>query len=89
MIFVYSVKIYCILKMSENKKEIQYILKFYCKKKEECDSDYKKICEVYGHDAVHGTKLVQAFSIWKFLCQRCTSFWSTITRKIEIMKKIE
>jgi len=29
---VYSVKSYCVLKMSENKEKIQYILKFYYKK---------------------------------------------------------
>jgi len=29
---VYSVKSYCVLKMSENKEKIRYILKFYLKK---------------------------------------------------------
>jgi len=28
------------------------------------------------------TKLVQAFSIWKFWCKRCTSLWSTNHWKI-------
>jgi len=31
-LFVYSIKSYCVLKMSKNKKEIRYILKFYYKK---------------------------------------------------------
>jgi len=32
MILIYSVKNYYVLKMNKNKKEIQYILKFYYKK---------------------------------------------------------
>jgi len=35
VILVYSVKSYCVLKMSENKEEIRYIL---LQKREECDS---------------------------------------------------
>jgi len=39
--------------MSENKEEIQYILKFYYKKGENATQAAKKICcDVYGHDAV-------------------------------------
>jgi len=38
VILVYSVKSYCVLKMSENKEEIRYILKFYYKKRGKCDS---------------------------------------------------
>jgi len=37
--------------MSENKEEIRYILKFYYKK-EKNGKTAKKICDVYGHDAV-------------------------------------
>jgi len=48
---VYSVKSYCVLKMSENKEEIQYILKFYYKKEKTATQAAKKICDVYGHDA--------------------------------------
>jgi len=33
VILVYLVKSYCVLKMSENKEEIRYILKFYYKKR--------------------------------------------------------
>jgi len=62
--------------MSENKEEIRYILKFYYKKGKNATQAAKKIC---GYDAisVRGTKLIQAFSIWKFLCQRCTLLWLT------------
>jgi len=70
VILIYSVKSCCVLKMSENKEEIRYILKFYYKKEKNA-TQATKICNVYEHDAisvrvaisVHGTKLVQAFSI--------------------------
>jgi len=52
MILVYSVKSYYILKMSENKEEIRYILKFYYKKGKNATQAAKKICDVYGYDAV-------------------------------------
>jgi len=42
----------CILKMNENKEEIRYILKFYYKKGKNVIQVAKKICVVYGHDAV-------------------------------------
>jgi len=35
----------------------------------------KKICDVYGHDAV-SVRVAGSFLIWKFLCQKCTSLWS-------------
>jgi len=56
VIFVYSVKSYCVLKMSENKKEIRYILKFYYKKGMNATQAAKKICDVYGHDVVRVTQ---------------------------------
>jgi len=34
------------------KKEIRYILKFYYKKEKNATQVAKKICDVYGHDAV-------------------------------------
>jgi len=37
--------------MSENKEEIRYILKFYLLLKGK-NATAKKICDVYGHDAV-------------------------------------
>jgi len=43
MIFVYSVKNYCVLKMSENKEEIRYILKFYYKKEKNATQAAKEI----------------------------------------------
>jgi len=51
--------------MSENKQEIQYILKFYYKKGKNATQASKKICDVYGYDAVsvRGTKLVQVFNL--------------------------
>jgi len=42
MILVYSVKSYCVLKMSENKEEIRYILKFYYKKGKNATQTVKK-----------------------------------------------
>jgi len=60
-----TVKSYCVLKMSENKEKIRYFLKFYYKKREECD---------WGIDAVSwysinisGTKLVQASWIFNLV----------------------
>jgi len=43
-------------------------LKFYYKKEKNATQTAKKICDIYGYDAVSvcGTKLVQVFSIWKF-----------------------
>jgi len=38
--------------MSENKEEIRYILKFCYKKEKNAIQTVKKICDVYGHDAV-------------------------------------
>jgi len=38
--------------MSENKEEIRYILKFYYKKEKIATQTTKKICDVFGHDAV-------------------------------------
>jgi len=52
VILVYLVKNYCVLKMSENKEEIRYILKFYYKKGNNATQAAKKNCDVYGHDAV-------------------------------------
>jgi len=65
--------------MSENKGEIRYILKFYYKKGKNAIQATKKICDVYGHDAV----LVHMAQSWfkrfqsNFLYQRCTLLWST------------
>jgi len=38
--------------MSENKEEIRYILKFYYLLLKGKNATAKKICDVYGHDAV-------------------------------------
>jgi len=38
--------------MNENKEEIPYILKFYYKKGENASQAAKKICDIYGHNAV-------------------------------------
>jgi len=38
--------------MNENKVKIQYILKFYYKKRKNATQIDKKICDVYAHDAV-------------------------------------
>jgi len=38
--------------LSRNKGEIRYILKFYYKKGKNATQTTKKICDVYGHDAI-------------------------------------
>jgi len=48
--------------MSENKKEIRYISKFYYKKGKNTIQIAKKICDVYGHDAVSIRVALQADS---------------------------
>jgi len=45
--------------MSENKKEIRYILKFYYKKGKHAIQATKKICDVYGHGTV-SVRMVQS-----------------------------
>jgi len=52
VILVYLIKSYCVLKISKNKEEIQYILKFYYKKRKEYTTQAKKICDIYGHNVV-------------------------------------
>jgi len=47
-------------KCEENKEEIRYILKFYYKKGKNATQAAKKICDVYGHDAV----LVRVAQSW-------------------------
>ncbi|EFN69608.1 hypothetical protein EAG_10774, partial [Camponotus floridanus] len=46
--------------MSEEKEEIRYILKFYFKKGKNATQAAKKICDVYGHDAVS----IRVAQIW-------------------------
>jgi len=46
--------------MSENKKEIRYILKFYYKKGKHAIQATKKICDVYGHGTV-SVRMVQSW----------------------------
>jgi len=55
VILVYSVKSYCVLKVSENKEEIRYIL--LQKRKNQIA---KKICNIYGYNAVS----VHVAQIW-------------------------
>ena len=38
--------------MSKNKKEVSYVLKFYYKKGKNATQSAKKICDIYGYDAV-------------------------------------
>jgi len=61
MILAYSVKNYCVLKMTKNKEEIRYTLKFHYKKGKNATQTVKKICDVYGHDAV-SVRIAQAGS---------------------------
>jgi len=49
-----------ILKMSENKEEIRYILKILLQKGKNATQTAKKICDVYKHDAVS----VRVAQIW-------------------------
>jgi len=67
--------------MSENKEKIRYILKFYYKKRKNVQlrllkkfvKFVKNLWTWFSISIMYGTKLVQAFSIWKFWWQRCTS----------------
>jgi len=52
VILIYLVKNYCALKMSESKEESRYISKFYYKKGKNVTQTTKKICDIYGHNAV-------------------------------------
>jgi len=38
--------------MNKNKEKIRYTLKFYYKKEKNATQAAKKICDIYGHDAV-------------------------------------
>jgi len=53
VILVYLVKSYCVLKMSENKKEIIFdTFQNFITKKKNATQAAKKVCDVYEHDAV-------------------------------------
>jgi len=92
VILVYSVKSYCVLKMNENKEEIRYILKFYYKKGKNVIQATKKICDVYGHNAI----LIRVAQSW-FKCFQSNfdvknaphSDRSLIGKVDEIMEKVE
>jgi len=79
--------------MSKNKEEIRYILKLYYKKGKNATQTTKKICDVYGHDAV----LVRVAQSWfkrfqsgNFDAKDAPRSGRPITRKIdEILKTIE
>lgn len=93
MIFIYSVKSYYVLEMSENKEEIRYILKFYYKKGKNATQAAKKICDVYGHDAL-SVRVAQSwfkrFQSRNFYVKNAPRSGRPITKKVnEIMEKIE
>jgi len=97
VILVYSVKLlqssYCILKMSENKEKIRYILKFYYKKGKNAVQAAKKICDIYGHEVV-SVRVVQnwfkRFQSGNFDVKDAPCSGRPITGKVgEIMKKVE
>jgi len=60
MILVYSVKSYCILKMSENKEENRIHLKILLQKKRKNATQAKKICDIYRHNTV-SVRVVQSW----------------------------
>ena len=79
--------------MSENKEEIRYILKFYYKKGKNVTQAAKKICDVYGHDAV-SIRVAQSwfkrFQFGNFDIKDAPRSGRPITGKIdEIMNKVE
>jgi len=96
VILIYSVKSYCVLKMSKNKEEIWHILKFYYKKKKIATQTTKKICNVYGHDAI-SVRVVQSWfkrfhsrNLMSKIHQGTPRFDQPITGKVdEIMEKFE
>jgi len=79
--------------MSENKKKIQYILKFYYKKGKTATQAVKKICNVYEYDAV-SVRVAQSwfkrFQSGNFDVKDALRSGQPITGKIdEIMEKVE
>ncbi|XP_020298171.1 histone-lysine N-methyltransferase SETMAR-like, partial [Pseudomyrmex gracilis] len=79
--------------MSEEKEEIRYILKFYFKKGKNATQAAKKICDVYGHDAV-SIRVAQSwfkrFQSGNFDVKDAPRSGRPITEKVdEIMKIIE
>jgi len=89
VILVYSVKNYYVLKMSENKEKIQYVLEFY--KKKNATQAAKKICDVYGHDAIRvAQSWFKRFQSGNFDIKDASHSGRPITEKVEeIMEKIE
>jgi len=88
---LFSQKLLQILKMGENKEEIRYILKFYYKKGKNATA--KKICDVYGHDAV-SVRVTQSwfkrFQFGNFDVKDASRSGRPITRKVdENMEKVE
>ena len=79
--------------MSEEKEEIRYILKFYYKKGKNATQAAKKICDVYGHDAV-SIRVAQSwfkrFQSGNFDVKDAPRSGRPITEKVdEIMEIIE
>jgi len=79
--------------MSENKEEVRYILKFYYKKGKNAKQTAKKICDVYGHDAL-SVRVAQSwfkrFQSGNFDVKDAPRSGRPITKKVnEIMEKIE
>jgi len=76
--------------MSENKVEIQYILKFYYKKKN-ASQIAKKICDVYDTVSIRVVQnWFKCFQSGKFNVKDASRFGRSITGKVdEIMEKVE
>jgi len=91
VILIYSVKSYCVLKMSKNKEKIRYILKFYYKKGKNATQAAKKLCDVYGHDAVRVAQIwFKRFQPENFDIKDAPRSARPITGKVdEIMEKVE
>jgi len=79
--------------MSKNKEEIRYLWKFYYKKEKNAIQAAKKICDVYGHDAVSirvAQSWLKRFQSGNFDVKDASCSSRPITGKAdEIMEKVE
>jgi len=75
----------------ENKEEIRHILKFYYEKGKKVNQSSKKICDVYGYNAVRvAQRWFKRFQSGNFYVKDAPCSGRPITGKVgEIMEKVE
>jgi len=90
VISIHSVKSYCVLKTNEIKEEIQYILKFYYKKRNNATQAVKKICEKCLWTQYQYVWYFKRFQSENFDVKDASRSDRPITGKVdEIMEKVE